>query len=266
MMDISTHLDLNQNKINDQDSFLLVDFIIDEDISNTVCHENYFIFDELLRTFLRRLIRDKNLIKEIRGSRPIILLSPGEYKPSMLNKVEDYKNEYVAYPPSGLIPFPGLASQLACFCYISTNINDIYLVGRSFFVRYLSFLSSFTTNPNSVLSLLYNFDYILETDKRFDHLNKHFSKLGFNSHITVLNWLSKSFSDLLTPVKILTLYDIIIVTESTSILVTLSLAIFHYKKHTLLSLNTKEEILKLLDYLKYENLNLLDILYDYLNS
>jgi hypothetical protein len=71
-----------------------------------------------------RLIRDKEILYEIQGIRPILTLLNGK--------------EYVQYPRSGILPISGFGFLVAPFCYRSNNINEIYSIFRNLFCRNLS--------------------------------------------------------------------------------------------------------------------------------
>ena len=134
-----------ENSIRVDDNTLLVDYLIIEDLKEAVSSENYFLFEENLKCVIQTLIRDKDVISEIQGVRPIILI--------LFNDNNNTNNKLgVPYPASGLIPFKGLAFQISTLCYLSTNLVELYTVVKYFFCKYLSYLSSYTTNKNSILS------------------------------------------------------------------------------------------------------------------
>jgi hypothetical protein len=274
LMNVSFYVESNENNVIESDSILLIDYLLIEDVNISVSNENYFLFEEIMKKFLKKLIRDKNIIKDIHGIRPVILIK-GENSTEEIKfingkdeteKDRNQNQEFVQYPPAGFIPFPGLAFQLACFCYLSLNLNDIYKIGKSFFSRFLSHLSSFSTNKNSVLALLFNFKYLLEKDLRLRELSNHFLTIGINIHLKFILWLSTCFADIITPSNLFILYDVILITENNMILCIFALALLYHKRKSLLCVYSQEEIYNKLDQIRYEKFCVLDLLYDYLNS
>lgn len=235
------------------DYSLILDYFVMEDVKIPAFNENYFLFEENLKKILLRLIREKDLITEVQGIRPLILISSN-------NKENNY---YCPFPMSGFIPFPGLASQMACFCYISTNPSEIYPLIKNFFCKYISYLSSFSTDKNSALSLIYNFNSLFQT--LFKDLYTHFSTLHYDANLIFFQWLSTCFSNLIPPQGVFILYDITILTESLLIFVLFGLSIFLHKKQNLLNFNTLEEIKHCLDFVQYESIDTAELLFKLIN-
>jgi len=141
---------------------------------------------------------------------------------------------------------------------MSINPNEIYAVLRSFFAKYLSHLSSYTTNNNSILFLIYNFVQLLEN--YLPDLKQHFSKINFDIVETVFEWISYAFSNLMGPKEVFYLYDLIIITDNMIIMVYFALGLLVYKRQNFLSANSKEEMKNILEYLKFENIEPHEIL------
>jgi hypothetical protein len=197
-----------------------------------------------------KLIRDKSVIYDIQGIRPAILIS--------VNK------EFTMYPKSSLIPFQGLAFILAPFCYMSTNLNEVYAVFKSFFCKYLSQLSSFTSDKNSIVTLIYNFNHYFEI--HFQELKKHFKKINFDINVIVYGWISSCFGFLISPNNLFIIYDIILLTDSLDILVLLALSLIHSKQYVLMDINDKNSVEDCLENMRFEFLNVIDCLFNYLKS
>jgi hypothetical protein len=212
----------------------------------TISGGDYFLFEEIIKKILKKLIRDKNLFYEIQGIRPIIIINSTD------------TDESCIYPYSGIFPISGLPYQCAPFSYMSINPNEIYAVLRNFFAKYLSHLSSYTTNNNSILFLIYNFQNLLDT--YLVDLKNHLAKIGFDILETVFEWISFSFSNLMGPKEVFYLYDLIIISDNMIIMVYFALGLLNHKKQNILMTSTKEEMKNILEYLKYENIEPCEIL------
>ena len=153
---------------------------------------------------------------------------------------------YLPFPPSGLFPNYGFAFQMAPFTYMSNNIDDFYLIAKLFFGKYLSFLSSYTSNKKSILSLLASFDNIFFSLECFSSLKQHFRNKNFDINEEIITLYMTSFSSVVDPQNVFKLYDLIIITDNMGIFVLFALSIVYYLKDELLNCNTIEEIFLLL--------------------
>lgn len=212
----------------------------------TISGGDYFLFEEIIKKILKKLIRDKNLFYEIQGIRPIIIINSNDNEESSI------------YPYSGIFPISGIPYQCAPFSYMSVNPNEIYAVLRNFFAKYLSHLSSYTTNNNSILFLIYNFHQLF--DIYLNDMKNHLAKIGFDILEIVFEWFSFSFSNLMGPKEVFYLYDLIIISDNMIIMVYFALALLFHKKQNILLSSNKEEMKNILEYLKFENLEPAEIL------
>jgi hypothetical protein len=242
------------------DNILLVDYLITEDVQRSTANENYFLFEDNLKNVLLQLMRDKDILTEIQGVRPIILYSINNSNSS------SSKTTATPYPSSGLIPFQGIGFQCAPFTYISTDTSEIYLMFRNFFCKYLSFLTSFSTNKNSILSLIYTFNQIFTTSPELKDIFIHFKSLKIEINSIVYFWIVSCFAEILSPENVFHLYDIIIITDNLLIFVLFSLSILYSKKKIILNLQTKEEIIQVFENLKYESIQVLDCISKFFSS
>jgi len=206
----------------------------------TISNENYFLFEDIIKKTIKKLLRDRNLLYEIQGIRPIIIVHSQE------------TDEDCIYPYSGVFPMSGLGYQCAPFSYMSINPNEIYAVLRTFFAKHLSHLSSYTTNNNSILFLIYNFYYHLTN--YFSDMQAHFKKVGFDIIELAFEWFSYAFSNIIGPKGALYLYDLVIISDNMIIFVYFGLGLILSKKNAILHANSKEEIKSILDFLKFDDL------------
>jgi hypothetical protein len=254
-------------KINDENVYL-IDYLMIEDIKISVSNENYFLFEDNLKKVLLHILRDKNVLSEIQGIRPILIHSNQKYvlNQNMNNFINTNSPITTAcpYPSSGIIPMKGLAYLCAPFCYTSNNVAEILLVFKSFFCKYLSFLSSFTSNKNSILSLIFNFHHIFSSFNEFNELYLHLQKIPFDINPTVFDWISSCFGEIISPENVFKIFDIMILTDNLSILVIGALSILFFKMKSLLGVQTKEEIKNILEMLKYESIDIMNLICNFL--
>ena len=173
---------------------------------------------------------------------------------------------YLPFPPSGLFPNYGLAFQMAPFTYMSNNIDDFYLIAKLFFGKYLSFLSSYTSNKKSILSLLASFDNIFFSLECFSNLKQHFRNKKFDINEELIKLYMTSFSSVVDPQNIFKLYDLIIITDNMGIFVLFALSIVYYLKDELLNCNTIEEIFSTFENIVYDQCDCLELMKDFINE
>ena len=173
---------------------------------------------------------------------------------------------YLPFPPSGLFPNYGLAFQMAPFTYMSNNIDEFYLIAKLFFGKYLSFLSSYTCNKKSILSLLASFDNIFFSLECFSNLKQHFRNKKFDINEEIINLYMTSFSSVVDPQNIFKLYDLIIITDNMGIFVLFALSIVYYLKDELLNCNTIEEIFSTFENIVYDQCDCLELMKDFINE
>ena len=173
---------------------------------------------------------------------------------------------YLPFPPSGLFPNYGLAFQMAPFTYMSNNIDDFYLIAKLFFGKYLSFLSSYTSNKKSILSLLASFDNIFFSLECFSSLKQHFRNKKFDINEEIITLYMTSFSSVVDPQNVFKLYDLIIITDNMGVFVLFALSIVYYLKDELVNCNTIEEIFSTFENIVYDQCDCLELMKDFINE
>ena len=173
---------------------------------------------------------------------------------------------YLPFPPSGLFPNYGFAFQMAPFTYMSNNIDDYYLIAKLFYGKYLSFLSSYTSNKKSILSLLSSFDNIFYSLECFSGLKVHFKNKKFDINEEIIILFMTSFSNVVDPQNVFKIYDLIIITDNMGIFVLFALAIVFYLKDELLNSNTIEEIFSTFENIIYDQCDALELMKDFINE
>ena len=199
---------------------------------------------------------DKNIIKSID-------------KNNNVNNIESESGNprvYLPFPPSGLFPSYGFAFQMAPFTYMSNNIDDFYLIAKLFYGKYLSFLSSYTSNKKSILSLLSSFDNIFYSLECFSSLKDHFKNRKFDINEEIIYLYMTSFSSVVDPQNVFKIYDLIIITDNMGIFVLFALSIVYYLKDELINSNTNEEIFSTFENIIYDQCDALELMKDFLNE
>ena len=155
---------------------------------------------------------------------------------------------------------------MAPFTYMSNNIDDYYLIAKLFYGKYLSFLSSYTSNKKSILSLLSSFDNIFYSLECFSGLKVHFKNKKFDINEEIIILFMTSFSNVVDPQNVFKIYDLIIITDNMGIFVLFALAIVFYLKDELLNSNTIEEIFSTFENIIYDQCDALELMKDFINE
>ena len=198
---------------------------------------------------------DKNIIKSVDKK--------NNYN---INTNQGNPHIYLPFPPSGLFPNYGFAFQMAPFTYMSNNIDDYYLIAKLFYGKYLSFLSSYTSNKKSILSLLSSFDNIFYSLECFSGLKVHFKNKKFDINEEIIILFMTSFSNVVDPQNVFKIYDLIIITDNMGIFVLFALAIVFYLKDELLNSNAVEEIFSTFENIIYDQCDALELMKDFINE
>ena len=232
-------------------------------------NKNSNILNELKVISIKRQIDedDKSLFNDKdKGGDNLNIIKSIEKKNLKDNPQSQNPNVYIPFPPSGLFPNYGFASQMAPFTYMSNNIDDYYLIAKLFYGKYLSFLSSFTSHKKSILSLLSSFDNIFFTMSCFSSLKDHFKSKKFDINEEVITLFMTSFSNVVDPQNVFKIYDLIIITDNMGIFVLFALSVVYYLKDELLNSNTVEEIFNTFENIIYDQCDALELMRDFINE
>jgi hypothetical protein len=197
-----------------------------------------------------RLLRDTSLLDDVQGIHPVILIGINQ--------------ESTVYPKSGIIPFQGLSYLVAPFCYMSTDLEEVYHIFKAFYSKYLSYLYSFTTDKNSALTLIYNFNIYFEL--HLSDLKRHFRKINFDVNVLAMTWFTSCFGFIVSPNSMFIIYDIILLVDGLEILPLLALSILWSKRYILLDISDGNAVEICFDNIRFENINVVDVLFNYLKS
>ena len=240
----------------------------DEEIS--INNDNNKILNDLKVIPIKKQIdeEDKSLLndKDKDGSDKNIIKSIEKKNNYNLKSNSGNPQTYLPFPPSGLFPNYGFAFRMAPFTYMSNNIDDYYLIAKLFYGKYLSFLSSFTSNKKSLLSLLSSFDNIFYSMECFSSLKEHFKNKKFDINEEIIILFMTSFSNVVDPQNVFKIYDLIIITDNMGIFVLFALAIVYYLKEELLNSNTIEELFSTFENIIYDHCDALELMKDFINE
>jgi len=283
LLNVSNHYQIKD--INQNDHVFIFDYYILRDAHKISAGENYFLFEENLIRLLCLMIRDHNLITEIQGIRPMLTINlskkdddfnmqSNEDSSSNNNdlkyiqiKKENNENDY--NKNTDLDSDKNLIKSVDKKAHNnpeSMSIDDFYLIAKLFFGKYLSFLSSYTSNKKSILSLLASFDNIFFSLECFSNLKQHFRNKKFDINEEIINLYMTSFSSVVDPQNIFKLYDLIIITDNMGIFVLFALSIVYYLKDELLNCNTIEEIFSTFENIVYDQCDCLELMKDFINE
>ncbi len=253
-LDANEGLDNNSKYLSYQnDTYLLTEYIINEELKNLSDTENYFLHMDIIVLIIKQLFRDTSLLTKNQSVKPLLYLS--------LNSTSEKRS--LVYPPSGVIPLYGICYQCAPFSYLSSDVNMIYSIYSEYYCKYLSKISSFSSDNNSLISLLINFENLFSL--LFTDIKQHFASLYYDINTEVCKWFLNSFTEVLSVQDVFILYDIILLTDSNHIFVLCALGIINYKKKHILTLSTAKDILNSLYFIKFEEIRIVELIKEILN-
>ena len=254
-IDFEDNPELNKinNKLNlyHEESYLAIDYIINEDIKIVADSESFFLQIDKIYYLIRKIIRDPKILTLTQSIKPLLYINS-------ITTSTDNKNTVVPFPPSGIIPYQGICYQCGVFTYLSKDENIIYSIYSIFYSKYLCKINSYSTDYNSLLSLLYNLNNLVYT--LLSELNSIFIKYNFDINEEVIRWFYTSFGELLSIQDIFIIYDIILLSESNHIFVLVAFSIINYKKESLYLCNSKNDIINCLNSIKYEEIRIVELI------
>ena len=109
----------------------------------------------------------------------------------------------VRYPPSGIMPFRGLAYYVAPLCFVHSDPVTLYRTFRALYTRYFCQLHVVSSSSEGLLRLSTTFEQLLQAHE--PALCTHFSEIGFDPLSVALPWICCAFSGVLPPDQVLQL-------------------------------------------------------------
>eukprot|EP00041_Stephanoeca_diplocostata_P038172 m.1481768 g.1481768 ORF g.1481768 m.1481768 type:complete len:536 (-) comp25178_c0_seq15:2789-4396(-) len=146
-------------------------------------------------------------------------------------------------PPSGVLPFRGMAYYVAPLCFLYADAADVYTVFAALYTRHLRHLHAMAGDGLVRLCRLFERTLQAQHPDLFHHLA---GTLGLAPLAVALPWLHRAFSGTLPPHQVLLLWDRVLGWDSLLVLPLLAVAIFAYRKHDLLAATSARQAEKLL--------------------
>lgn len=165
-----------------------------------------------------------------------------------------------AFPPSGIVPFRGLASFACPLCYVSGAPSELYLLSRALWARHWSGLHALSAARGGLLSVLACFErLLLEGQPALAH---HLAQLGAHPTLLAFDWLVFAFVGYLEVEQVLALWDRVLGYDSVDVLALAAAAIFRFRSGALLAATCEQEVADALD--DASNLKIVPLMQDML--
>ncbi|XP_064483029.1 TBC1 domain family member 19-like [Ornithodoros turicata] len=121
-----------------------IDQIMFKDNCSTVCNdEEYFVFQDIVCEIIVAFIRDTYVAKRC-------------------NNGGKGTNSAASVAACAIVPFYGFAMYVGPLCFMYTDVPELYAVFREMYCRYFHKLSSISSHPQSILSLMLTFERLLQ--------------------------------------------------------------------------------------------------------
>jgi hypothetical protein len=262
----------------------VADLFIQKDVQYTSDHHEYFVFQDVLMEIMMSFSRDScipllvslnfehscyqrsrsstmeskfdsNPFKFSDSSRFIHSLSENNHINSAnysqtldLNRTLDSQSNVVA---SKILPFHRHSMLAAPICFLHEHADDVYFVFRAMYCRYWIHLNTLSRQPDSLVYLAKQFEStLMEADSS---VMIHCTRLNIHPLDIALPWICCAFSGWIEAEQLLLLWDRILGLDSLDILPLVAVAIFFFRRQSILlaeSANEVKEILQELSTIK----------------
>eukprot|EP01059_Diplonema_ambulator_P002537 TRINITY_DN12161_c0_g1_i1.p1 TRINITY_DN12161_c0_g1~~TRINITY_DN12161_c0_g1_i1.p1 ORF type:complete len:540 (+),score=219.12 TRINITY_DN12161_c0_g1_i1:51-1670(+) len=207
---------------------LLLDDIVKWDIRECANDDKYFVFDEMMERVLLPLLRDPyckqfmdRAVEGIRG-------------------LDGGQQGILDYPPSGIIPYQGLAALCAPLCFIFTDVSEVYFMFRAMFCRYWVKLQTLSSKPDSIITLSKLFEKLVQVYN--PDVVYHCISLNLRPLELAFPWMFTAFSGYLEVDQVLYLWDRIIAYDTLQLLPLAAASIFLWRGRAILQCETAQEV------------------------
>lgn len=220
-----------------EESHLLTDLLVEQDLETVANSEHFFLFEESLRAVLLAVSRDPEL-------GPSCCHKPF---PILLGTTAAGTTQG-PYPPSGLLPFRGLVDYAAPLCYLFADQASCAVMFCSMYARYWCRLHTIDDTAGkhaTLVSLCVLFLHLLEESE--PEVAQHLGGLGCPPLSLALPWIMTAFAGHLAVGEVLLLWDRIIGFDSLLPLPLLAVAILAFKRQVLLSSESKEQVMSVME-------------------
>ena len=221
---------------------MLTDLLCVSDVRLLCNHPSFFPFEETLRAALVAFVRDitvPNLCKQLKvrtGHPDVYVVVQGE------DGEQGKTRKNTRYPPSGVVPFLGLAKLMAPLCFLYEHPADIAGVFKHLYVTVFKRLHAIDdcTFPKPALPNLLNmFDN--EMSDKEPSLCFHLTRIKCPAAKLVTPWLLSGFASFLSTKETLLLWDRVIGFDSLVLLSVAACAIITLRKNALLAATNETE-------------------------
>ena len=231
---------------------LLTDAAVRADVRLALDDEAFFVFAEVLEEATLALTRDPWLCAHATfgGGLPLRASDAPPVAAAAVGADVDGADgararKRVAFPPSGLVPFRGLASLACPLCYVSDVPAELYALSRALWARYWSGLHALSARRGCLLHVLKTFEVlVLEAEPALSH---HLAQLGAHPTLLAYNWLVFAFVGYLEVGQVLLLWDRVIGYDTVDVLAVAAVAIFRFRRDALLAAASEQEVADALD-------------------
>jgi len=212
---------------------LFVDRLIAADVRRLAnADDSFFVFEDIIKEVLLLLSRDERV--------PGAKACPMEPCVGTCRSGAGVRR----YPPSGVLPFRGMAYFVAPLCYLYGDVNRAYRVAFALYTRYFCLLHSIGSASDGLLHLGYVFERLLQTQD--PALFGHLVLIGLDPLTIALPWMMVAFSGVLPPDQTLLLWDRVVGFDCLLVLPILAVAIFRFRRNQLLAVDAVKQAEKLL--------------------
>ncbi|WIA33511.1 hypothetical protein OEZ86_006636 [Tetradesmus obliquus] len=216
---------------------LLTDLLVCADVQRIADSEHYFVFEEAMRAMLLAFSRD--------ASASTSAAVPAA--PRLAAEAAGGK-QLRPYPPSGILPFQGMASYLAPLCYLYEQPAAAYRVFAAMYGRYWCRLHTLNVQPAPSAGLPVLCRTFLELLQDVDaEVYRHLCRLGPSALDLAFPWIMAAFVGHLSPAETLLLWDRIIGFDSLLPLPVLAAAVMTFRRDLVLAVHSSDELLEVLE-------------------
>jgi Rab-GTPase-TBC domain len=211
---------------------LLIDHLLQVDTKHCQNHDNFFVFEDVLREALLYWSRDPWIRKDISA-------------PMFSKGAEDIES---ASPPNGILPFWGLSLYAMPICYLHSDSGHVYMTFREMYKRYKHYnlryfynLHSVTNQSGSLLDLCILFENLLKQSdaELFFHLSYN---LGINPIDIAFKWILYAFVGILEVDQVLLMWDRIVGFDNPSLLAVTAAELVVFRRDMLLASNDSHQV------------------------
>eukprot|EP00050_Salpingoeca_kvevrii_P021866 m.116885 g.116885 ORF g.116885 m.116885 type:complete len:485 (-) comp9511_c0_seq14:56-1510(-) len=216
--------------------------------------DTYFVFEDVVKEVLILFSRDTEMLAKLpenacvvqracgfveRASRLLTRSVASAWLPKGRLTLPSGETKSVIFPPNGILPFRGMGRFVAPLAYLYGDTSAVYHIFRALYVKYFHHLHTVSSHPMSILRLSQKFEVWLQAHQ--PRLFLHFKAIGVQPLSIALPWMTSLFVGFLEIEQILLLFDRIIGFDSLDVLPILAVAIFAFRRTSLLQASSPKD-------------------------